>query len=132
MKISQIDVRSMETGVELELLDINGEQFPEDERAYIKVRSVYSEHAQKVRAEQAIKVAEDVKNGIEIDEVAENVEILLSLVIGWRGFEDEDGNEIKYSEELMKEYLTNHILIRNQVNNFVMNKNNFLGSIAKT
>lgn len=112
-------------GAELNILDpITGE--PTD--GFIMLMGGDSrewQRAMKRQRKAAVKLLEEKRPITEDDEIAAEIEQLVAITIGWRGFES-GKKEYKFSEEACRNFYTSSPPVRAQVERFVTRRVNFI------
>lgn len=115
MDLNSIDTSLCETGVEMIIKDIDGN----DTDASIKLLGSES----KVGRKLMLDFMRSIKDGKQED--GDSDKILSELTIGWKNIKV-DGKEIKFSKEKALELYKSYPILKKQVDIFVSNSKNFL------
>lgn len=119
MKLSQINYE-LSKPKKIELLDPSTNKSFENP-AFIEIMSIESSIGKTVQLNifrDMVKYREDNK----VDEISPEIikdisaKHLSKLLVGWEGFEDDNGNELKYSEEEALRILSEYDIVFNAVN----------------
>lgn len=92
---------------------------------YINVMGCDSHAYRKKEREVRAKVIRSLRDDSDMGEFDEDLEMMTHVTIGWRGLKD-GGVDVPFSKDAAKKLYVNAPYIRQQVNEFVVNRKNFI------
>lgn len=111
-----------EEGAEVQLTSpITGEKTD----CYITVAGVDSKRFRTAQRKQKRAVLKAMQDGDDLESMPE-YGLLASCVISWRGFNDDDGAEWKFSKKNVTALFENSPLVAEQVDRFISDRANFI------
>lgn len=74
---------------------------------------------------QAVVTAEDIA-----EQATHDLEKLVTLTVGWHGFEDEDGDPLPFTADAVRELYAQNPFIREQALSFIADRSRFFGQFS--
>lgn len=139
--LAQIDTKTLaETGVEMPVKSLDGKPLIARNGDPVVISVLGSDsakyrtltRAQLRKRMEAMAAGKQALTEAEMDETERDViDVLVACTVGWKGVLTTEGEPIPFSEDNVRKLYTNYPVIREQVDEFISKRANFISASSR-